>query len=46
MTRRQRALHARLWVALALLVAMLFAAALLVRHRTLSAQDQWRAEGE
>jgi hypothetical protein len=45
MNRRQRALHARLWVALALLIATLFAAALIARDRTLSAQDQWRAEG-
>ena len=40
MNRRQRALHARLWVVLAILIAGLFAAALIVRDRTQSAHSE------
>lgn len=36
MMRRQRALHARLWILLALLIAGLFAAALTARARVQS----------
>lgn len=44
MTRGQRALHARLWVLLAILIAALFAGALIARDRVQGVQDQWRAE--
>ena len=45
MMRRQRAFHARLWILLALMIAGLFAAALITRADVQGAQDNLRAEG-
>lgn len=43
MTRGQRAAHVRIWIALALIVSALFAAALIARERVREAVETARA---